>query len=68
MRDLDSDPSDRRAADIYFSLWPTGPPAAWDFAVTSGFKLNSITDSIRYPDAATKYQDFICSYKDTVSE
>ena len=65
----DSDPSARHPADIYFPRWRAGPPAAWDFAVTSGLGLDSITDSIRNPNAATtKYQDFKCSYKDTASE
>ena len=65
----DSNPSARRPADIFIPRWRAGPPAAWDFAVTSGLRMDSLTDSIRDPDAATiKYEDFKCSYKDTASQ
>ena len=65
----DSNPGARRPADIFIPRWRAGPPAAWDFAVTSGLRMDSLTDSIRDPDAATtKYEDFKCSYKDTASQ
>ncbi len=62
----DTSPSARRPADIYIPRWRAGPPAAWDFAVTSGLRVDSIADSVRDPDAAlTRYEDFKCSHQDT---
>ena len=62
----DADQSSRRPADVYIPRWRSGPPAAWDFAVTSGLRLDSLTESASGPDAAlSKYEDFKCSYKDT---
>ena len=64
--DTDSSPSFRRPADVYIPRWRSGPPAAWDFAVTSGLRLESIADSARDPDAAlTKYEDFKCQHQET---
>ena len=61
-----SDPSLRRPADVYIPRWRSGPPAAWDFAVTSGLRLEVMADSVQDPDAAlTKYGEFKCSYQDT---
>ena len=65
----DSNPSARRPADVYIPRWRAGPPAAWDFAVTSGLRLDVIPDSARDPDAAcTKYEDFKCSHQDTKAQ
>ena len=61
-----STPSARRPADIYIPRWRAGPPAAWDFAVTSGLRVDAISDSIGDPDAApTRYEDFKCSHQGT---
>ena len=69
MGDADSAHSARRPADVFLLRWRLGPPAAWDFAVTSGLRLESIADSVRDPDAAlTKYEDYKCSYQDTKSQ
>jgi hypothetical protein len=62
------DPGARRPADVYIPRWRGGPPAAWDFAVTSGLRADVLPDSVVDPDAAlTRYEDFKCSYKDTES-
>jgi hypothetical protein len=62
------DPGTRRPADVYIPRWRGGPPAAWDFAVTSGLRADVLPDSVVDPDAAlTRYEDFKCSYKDTES-
>jgi hypothetical protein len=59
-------PSARRPADVYIPRWRAGPPAAWDFAVTSGMQLDMLTHSIRDPDAAlTRYEDLKCNHQDT---
>ena len=66
VHDNDSEPSSRRPADVFIPRWRGGPAAAWDFAVTSGLRLEVMADSVRDPDAAlTKYEDFKCSYQDT---
>ena len=59
-------PSARRPADVYIPRWRGGPPAAWDFAVTSGARLSSLVESASDRETVlTKYEDFKCSYKDT---
>ena len=64
--DQDSNPSHRRPADIFIPRWRAGPSAAWDFAVTSGLRLEAIVDSVRDPDAVLcKYEDFKRSHRDT---
>jgi len=69
LHDNDSNPSSRRPADVYIPRWRGGPPAAWDFAVTSGLRLDAIADSVRDPEAVlTKYEDFKCSYRETQSQ
>ena len=56
----------RRPADVYIPRWRAGPPAAWDFAVTSGLRLDVLAASARDADEVlTKYEDFKCTYKDT---
>ena len=65
----DSSAGFRSLADVYIPRWRGGPPAAWDFAVTSGSRLDALVDSVRDPAAAlTKYDDFRCSYQDTKSQ
>jgi len=62
----DSDPGARRPADVYIPRWRSGPPAAWDFAVTSGLRVDSVAASSQDSGAVcSKYEDFKCSYKDT---
>ena len=58
--------SSRRPADVYIPRWRAGPPAAWDFAVTSGMQLDVMADSVRDPDSVlTRYEDFKTSYRET---
>lgn len=59
----------RRPADVYVPRWRAGPPAAWDFAVTSGLRLEVVHDSARDPEACLKsYEDFKCSHLDTKAQ
>ena len=61
-----SDPGLRRPADVYIPRWRSGPPAAWDFAVTSGLRLEAVSDSARDSGAVLKqYEDFKCSHLET---
>ena len=65
----DSDQSARRPADVYIPRWRAGPPAAWDFAVTSGLRMDAIAGTVGGADTVlTRYEDFKCSYRDTRSE
>lgn len=67
--DHDGSASSRRPADVYVPRWRAGPPAAWDFAVTSGLRLDSLSDSVQDPErVTTKYEDFKCSHLDTKTE
>ena len=62
----DGDPSFRRPADVYIPRWQRGPPAAWDFAVTSGLRPDCLSDAVQDPARiTTRYEDLKCSYKDT---
>jgi len=62
----DSAPSARRPADVYIPRWRSGPPAAWDFAVTSSMRLDVMAESVTHCESAlTKYEDSKCSHKDT---
>ena len=64
-----SNPGSRRPADVYLPRWRLGPPAAWDFAVTSGLRLDVISDSVRDPEAVLyRYEDFKCSHLDTKTQ
>ena len=64
-----SSPSLRRPADVYVPRWRSGPPAAWDFAVTSGMRLDAVIDSARDPEIAlNRYEDFKCSHMDTKAQ
>ncbi len=65
----DGDPGSRRPADVYIPRWRSGPAAAWDFAVTSGLRVDSLAASAQDPDAVlTKYEDFKCSHQDTKAQ
>ena len=66
MQEGDSSPSARRPADVYIPRWRGGPPAAWDFAVTSGLRAEALSDSLSDPEKTlTKYEDLKCSYQET---
>ena len=59
-------PEARRPADVYVPRWRSGPPAAWDFAVTSGLRDDVLSDSCTDREAAlNQYEDFKESYKAT---
>jgi len=48
---------------VYLPRWRSGPPAALDFAVTSGMRLDSVGAPIEDPAfALAKYEDFKCSH------
>ena len=65
----DSDPSSRRPADVYIPRWRSCPPAPWDFAVTSGLRMDLQAAAALGPDAVTsRYEDFKCSHQDTRQE
>ena len=65
----ESGQSARRPADVYIPRWRSGPPAAWDFAVTSGLRLDLISGTVSDPETAlTRYEDFKCSHRDTRTE
>ena len=60
-----STPGARRPADVFIPRWRLGPPAAWDFAVTSGLRLGLHTAAAN-PDGVTcRYEDFKCHHQDT---
>ncbi len=62
----DDRPEARRPADVYIPRWRSGPPAAWDFAVTSGLRDDALVSSATDREAAlTRYEDFKQSYKST---
>jgi len=43
-----------------------GPPAAWDFAVTSGLRLDLPVEVMGNADGVTaRYEDYKCSHNDT---
>jgi len=64
--DFSASPGARRPADVYIPRWRGGPPAAWDFAVTSGLRLGVMAQSLRDPSAAlTSYEHFNCSHRET---
>ena len=65
VREEDSSPGSRRPADVYIPRWRLGPPAAWDFAVTSGLRMDAVTNPC---GVTSRYEDFKCSHKDTRAE
>ena len=65
----DSDLSARRPADVYLPRWRSGPPAAWDFAVTSGLRMDLQAAAASGADAVTsRYEGFKRSHQDTHEE
>ena len=59
----------RRPADVYVPRWRLGPPAAWDFAVTSGLRMDLPAEAVNNPSCvADRYEDFKCSHNDTRAE
>ncbi len=64
--ETDDRPEARRPADVYIPRWRSGPPAAWDFAVTSGLRDDALVASVSDREAAlTRYEDFKQGYKTT---
>ena len=62
------DPSARRPADVHVARWGGGLPAAWDFAVTSGLRSESLFESASAVDAATtQYEGFKSEHLETRS-
>ena len=62
----EQDSGARRPADVYVPRWRLGPPAAWDFAVTSGLRTDLPADAVNNTSCVVeRYEDFKCSYKDT---
>ena len=65
----DGDASQRRPADVYIPRWQSGPPAALDFAVTSGLRADRMVEAVHDRESVlTKYEDFKCSFKDTQAQ
>ena len=68
-RGSDDRPDTRRPADVYIPRWRSGPPAAWDFAITSGLRddvlLSSVTDR---QVVLTNYEDFKENFKSTSTQ
>jgi len=59
----------RRPADVFIPRWRSGPPAAWDFAVTSGLRVDLQAQAASSADAVTaRYEDAKCGHKDTQAE
>jgi len=67
--DHNSQPQHRRPADVFIPRWRSGPPAAWDFAVTSGLRIDRLADALAGSDTVcAKYEDFKYSHQDTRSQ
>ena len=64
----DSRPGARRPADVYIPRWRLGPPAAWDFAVTSGLRLGLHADAASPDGITSRYEDLKSSHQDTRAE
>ena len=59
----------RRPADVYVPRWRLGPPAAWDFAVTSGLRLDLPPDVVGNTTSVTaRYEGYKCSHNDTQAD
>ena len=68
LKRISEDDSGRRPADVYLPRWRSGPPAALDFAVTSGLNQDVINASAVDSEAACRiYKDRKKSYRDTFS-
>ena len=56
----------RRPADVYIPKWRRGIPAALDFAVTSGLRVDLVNKSVDDNSAATEaYENLKRTYRDT---
>jgi len=67
--DSDDRPEARRPADVYIPRWRSGPPAAWDFAVTSGLRDDVLLSSVMDREAVlTNYEDFKENFKSTSTQ
>ena len=56
----------RRPADVFIPRWRRGTPAALDFAVTSGLRVDLVNKSAENGSAATEaYEHLKCSYLNT---
>ena len=63
------DSSARWPADVYIPRWRHGPPAALDFAVTSGMRADMLALSRQGADhVCAHYEDFKESYRNTKRE
>ena len=59
----------RRPADVYIPRWRSGPPAAWDFAITSGLRDDALLSSVTDRQAVlTNYEDFKENFKSTSTQ
>ena len=68
-RDSDDRPDARRPADVYIPRWRSGPPAAWDFAITSGLRDDVLLSSVTDRQAVlTNYEDFKENFKSTSTQ
>ena len=62
------DSSGRRLADVFVPRCRRGLVAAWDFAVTSGLRLDALAVAVQRPDGLMEeYENFKGSYKHTYS-
>ena len=69
MSKYNAQPQLRRPADVFIPRWRSGPPAAWDFAVTSGLRVDMLRDAVQGSDnACTRYEDFKCEHEDTQAQ
>ena len=54
---------------MYIPRWRSGPPAAWDFAVTSGLRDDVLLSSVMDREAVlTNYEDFKENFKSTSTQ
>ena len=68
-RDNDDRPDARRPADVYIPRWRSGPPAAWDFAITSGLRDDALLSSVTDRQAVlTNYEDLKENFKSTSTQ
>ena len=68
-RDNDDRPDARRPADVYIPRWRSGPPAAWDFAITSGLRDDALLSSVTDRQAVlTNCEDFKENFKSTSTQ
>ena len=55
--------------EVFIPRWRSGPPAAWDFAVTSGLRDDVLLSSVMDNQAVlTVYEDFKESFKSTSAQ